>query len=256
MSSNIRYFDFEELMNDDPTLMSWIQSLYCDGLTIVKDAPAVEKFYDWEKLPLRVLCKRISFARKVNFGEVFEVFNKPEAQNIAYTNGRLSLHTDIPAYKNSPEIQLLHCIQQATKGGSNYMVDGFKVAEYIKKEYPDVFDILVNTPIHFREYGYDNAVGWYDLQSQHATLQIEPVSKKIEKVIYSQHQRSSPMNVPLEKVEEVYRALIKWDSLIWDERFRIKIRLNNGDIMCFNNLRVLHGREEYVVMGEDQRWLQ
>jgi gamma-butyrobetaine dioxygenase len=170
MGSNIKYFDFDELMKDNQSLMHWMETLYCDGLTIIKNAPSVEKGGDWEKLPLMVLCKRISFARKINYGEIWEVYNKPDSQNVAYTNGRLSLHTDMPAYKNSPEIQLLHCIQPASFGGRNYMVDGFKVAEHVKTEYPAVFDILVNTPINFREYGHDTAVGYYDLESMHNTL--------------------------------------------------------------------------------------
>jgi len=252
----ITYYHFEKLMENDQTLMSWMQNLWCEGLTIIEDAPPVEKRYDGEDHPLKLLCKRVSFARKVNFGDFWDVFNKPDSQNIAYTNGPLSPHTDIPAYKNSPEIQLLHCIKQASEGGSNYMVDGFKVAEYVKKEYPRVFDILVNTPIHFREWGHDPAVGFYDLESQHNTLQIDPVTRKIEKVIWSQHQRASVMDVPLERVEEVYSALMQWDSLLFDKRFMIKLRLKNNDIMCFNNLRVLHGREEFIVEGDDERWLK
>jgi len=64
------------------------------------------------------------------------------------------------------------------------------------------------------------------------------------------------MDVHLKRVEEVYSALMKWDSLLYDERFMIKLRLNDNDIMCFNNLRVLHGREEFVVEGGHERWLQ
>jgi len=256
MISEIKYHDYNELMNDDIVLKSWIESLWRKGLTIIENVPPVGKDCWWENAPLRSVSKRISFNRSTNYGQFFEVFNKPNAQNVAYTNGRLNLHTDLPAYKNCPEIQLLHCIKQATTGGSNFMVDAFKVAQYVREEHPEIFDILVNVPIHFREYGHDDHVGYFDLTSKHNIIQLDPVTKKIEKVCWSQHQRASKMDVPLGRVKEVYSAMMKWDALLNDERFMIKILLKEGDIMCFSNTRVLHGREEYTVSGDDTRWLQ
>ena len=56
----------------------------------------------------------------------------------------------------------------------------------------------------------------------------------------------------------MYGALLKWNSFISDERFVYIYRLNENENLCFRNLRVLHGREEFEVNPEEngERWLQ
>jgi len=251
MINNIQSFDHDELMNENQTLARWIECLYRDGLAIVRNVR------DDEPVPLRSICKRVAYTRQINFGDIFEVFTRSDPQNMAYTNSRLSLHTDMAAYKNAPDIQLLHCRRQAFSGGRNELVDGFKVAEHLRYNFPDVFETLVDTSFDFREYGYDDHVGWFDLHAQHNIIQLDPISNEISRVVFSQHQRSSQLQVDLEMVEKVYSALLKWNSLLYDERFMFKYRLNEHEILCFNNQRVLHGREEFVVNPEDgDRWLQ
>jgi len=252
MINNIQSFDYNEIINEDQTLARWIECLYRDGLVIVTNAR------DDETVPLRSFCKRVAYTRQVNFGDIFEVFTRSEPQNVAYTNSRLNFHTDMPAYKNAPEIQLLHCRRQAFSGGRNELVDGFKVAEHIRYNFPDTFETLVNTQFDFREYGHDDHVGWFDLHAQHNIIQLDPITKEVVKVVFSQHQRSSQLQVDLEMVEKVYSALLKWNSLMYDERFMFKYRLKENEILCFNNLRVLHGREEFKVNPDEdgERWLQ
>lgn len=253
MVDNLQLFDFKELINDDQTLARWIECLYKDGVAIVTNAKGGEI----ETVPLRTLCKRVAYTRQVNFGDIFEVFTKSDPQNVAYTNSRLNFHTDMPAYKNAPEIQLLHCRRQAFSGGCNELVDGFKVAEHIRYNFPEIFETLINTQFDFREYGHDDHVGWFDLHSQHNMIQLDPMTKEIVRVVFSHHQRSSQLQVDLDLVEKVYSALIRWNSLIYDERFMFKYCLKENEILCFNNLRVLHGREEFTVNPEGgARWLQ
>ena len=46
----------------------------------------------------------------------------------------------------------------------------------------------------------------------------------------------------MKKFYEAYRFFI---SLLHDEKFMIEFRLSSGDIFCFNNRRVLHGRKAF-----------
>ena len=39
--------------------------------------------------------------------------------------------------------------------------------------------------------------------------------------------------------------LHKFGKLLHDDKFVVKFRLKPGDIFCFNNRRVLHGRTEF-----------
>ena len=48
---------------------------------------------------------------------------------------------------------MLHCIKQAGEGGENTFADGFQVARDMRRDYPDSFNLLANTPVHFIDVG-------------------------------------------------------------------------------------------------------
>ena len=47
-------------------------------------------------------------------------------------------------------MQLLSCQTKALEGGASTYVDGFAVAERLRKEHPEAFDFLTNTPILYQ----------------------------------------------------------------------------------------------------------
>ena len=69
------------------------------------------------------------------FRETFEVCPKPDASNMAYASANeLPYHTDFPSLQNPPQLQMLHMRTRAQCGGGLSMfVDGFQVAEQVKK---------------------------------------------------------------------------------------------------------------------------
>ena len=55
-----------------------------------------------------------------------------------------------------PQIQMLHCIEQAdSTGGENQFVDGLNVSEQVRREYPDSYELLRTREIDFRDVGTD-----------------------------------------------------------------------------------------------------
>ena len=69
---------------------------------------------------------------------------------MAYTSLPLSPHTDNPYRKPVPCIQLLHCIENEVSGGNSTLVDGFKVANYLKDNNPTFFEILTQIKVKFK----------------------------------------------------------------------------------------------------------
>ena len=52
---------------------------------------------------------------------------------------------------------MLHCIKQVpTKGGDSIFSDGFYVVELVKKLRPDLYQILVETTLEFRDIGEED----------------------------------------------------------------------------------------------------
>lgn len=52
-------------------------------------------------------------------------------------------------------MQFLHCISQAAEGGESQVVDGFHMAEQLRKEDPEAFRILSSTLVDFTDTGED-----------------------------------------------------------------------------------------------------
>lgn len=52
-------------------------------------------------------------------------------------------------------MQFLHCISQAAEGGESQVVDGFHMAEQLRKEDPEAFRILTSTLVDFTDTGED-----------------------------------------------------------------------------------------------------
>ena len=53
------------------------------------------------------------------------------------------------------------------------------------------------------------------------------------------------LNINPNLMEMFYKAYRKFSSLLNSSEYLIKFKLEAGDIFCFNNRRVLHGRTEF-----------
>ena len=103
------------------------------------------------------LINKIGFPKTTHYGTYFVVKAKPGANNIAYTNNTLDMHTDLPYYLNSPGVQFLHCIEQRElKGGENEFTDGFHIASVIQNNNPEDFKTLTTVNVDFWNVGVDS----------------------------------------------------------------------------------------------------
>ena len=107
-----------------------LQDFYKFGFVIFKKVPTEDNFV------LKV-ANSIGTVRPTNFGESFSVKSVPKPNDLAYTSIALTPHTDNPYRKPIPCIQLLHCLENEVKEGFSTLVDGFAVAEYLKKKNHD-----------------------------------------------------------------------------------------------------------------------
>ncbi len=60
--------------------------------------------------------------------------------------------------------------QWAMEGGSNEFVDGFKVANDLRKNHPKEFELLSTIPVYFWDIGVDEFVGEFNKIRQSPTL--------------------------------------------------------------------------------------
>ena len=225
--------DHGEIINSESGLIKWLELLHYNGIAIVKNSP-VEK-----NSALKVL-NRISHTRETFFKTPFEVINIPKPNNSAYTAHALRNHMDLPWFENPPGYQFLHCLVNSAKGGDSSAVDAFAVADYLRNNEKDIFDILVNTPLKFRDKDYTQEA----IRSVHGTAISLTKDGDYNDIRYSIATLDA-LDCHPDQMDSVYKAHHRFGNLLHDPKFQINFRLEPGDIFSFNNRRLLHGRTEF-----------
>jgi gamma-butyrobetaine dioxygenase len=213
---------------DDAQLSAWLESFLRFGFIIFSGVPA-------EHHAVLAAASLFGYARETNFGIVFDVRSVPDATDLAYTAVHLDPHTDNPYRSPVPGVQLLHCLANETTGGLSTLVDGYAVGEALRERDPDAFRILSTTPIRFR---YRDART--ELTASAPPIELD-VNGRVRTIHFSPRLDFVPL-LPPEELTAYYRARRVFDHLLRTAEFEIRFLLNSGDLVMFDNCRLLHGR--------------
>ena len=235
--------EHEDIMQSDEALIKWLELLNKYGISIVKNAPIKKKS------AFKIL-NRISHTKETFFKTPFEVINIPKPNNAAYTSAGLFNHTDLPYFEYAPGYQFLHCLINESKGGNSSVVDGYAVADYIKKNNPDIFNQLNNTSIKFK----DNDYTQNKIRIIHSPVITLDKNKDYSDIRFN-ISTVGAFDIQPNKMKKYYSSYRKFSSLIHEKKFNVKFNLQAGDILCFDNRRVLHGRTSFDP-NSGQRHLQ
>ncbi|GHA10633.1 gamma-butyrobetaine dioxygenase [Oceanisphaera arctica] len=231
IETSLPTYDYTTMMQDDDVLLSWLRQLRDAGISLLQNT-------DTTPGTLQQVAARISFIRETNFGTLFDVRSKPDANTAAYTNLRLPLHTDLPTRELQPGLQFLHCLNNDATGGESILVDGFRIAQHMREEYPDDFKALSSLPMDF--YNKDRNS---DYRFRGPALVLDGQGTVVE-VRFANFLRG-PLDVPADQVVRHYRAYRTFISLTREPRFQFEYRLLPGDLLVFDNRRVLHARQAF-----------
>lgn len=78
-------------------------------------------------------------------------------------------------------------------------------------------------------------------------------SGEIKQICYTDHTRTSTLNVPQEKVAVYYKALAKFLEYVYSADALLQFKLQPGTMMAFDNYRILHGRTAFNVLPGSKR---
>jgi gamma-butyrobetaine dioxygenase len=226
-------------LNALPTA-AWSAAAAPDALRNMLDAYLRRGFLILESVPAEpghvlAVARRFGFPRETNFGLLFDVRSVPEANDLAYTALALDPHTDNPYRDPVPGIQLLHCLVNDTRGGLSTLVDGLAVAEALRAEAPDAFATLTTTPIRFR-FRDDGT----DLVACLPLIELD-IGGRVRAVHFSPRLDDAPF-MASDALNDFYRAQARFDRMCRSAEFEIRFRLDPGDLVMFDNRRLLHGR--------------
>ena len=224
-------FDYQALMEDTGALLQWLLAVRDIGLTQVRGVPT-------EPGSLKQIAQRISFIRESNFGVLFNVQSKADADSNAYTAFNLPLHTDLPTRELQPGLQFLHCLVNDAEGGESIFVDGFAIADALRQEDPPLFQALCEIPVEFR-----NKDRHSDYRCLAPIIALDALGRVAE--IRMANFLRGAFETSVEQMPLLYRAYRRFIAMTREPRFRLMQRLKPGELWCFDNRRTLHARNAF-----------
>ncbi len=239
---NMARFDFETLKERPAEVLDWAEALLDDGIALVKGLPNTDQ-------ALQSLCELLGVVRPSYSGLAFDVRQKIDPVNLAYTNKALELHTDEAAEEFPPGIQFLHCRVNDVAGGNSLFVDAMAVANELKKTHPDYFKILTEYMVPFRYTTHS-----HDIRAKQRIIEIDQNNGEVSGINFSQHL-ADIFDFPQHEMDVFYPAFRKFGQMLQDPRFLMTFRLNAGECIVFDNHRIAHGRTSFEE-GEGRRHLR
>lgn len=236
----LRWYEWEAL-EQDAVLLDALQHYLSRGFLLLRGTPTAPD-------SILSIARRFGFVRETNFGAFFEVVSSPDSTDLAYRPVALGPHTDNPYRNPVPGIQLLHCLQNQTSGGESTLVDSLAVAERLRGEDPQGFALLATVPVRF-EYRDADTV----LVSVQPMIELDGRGAMVG-VYYSPRLDDIPL-MSERDTRAYHRARRRMGELLADPRYELRLRLGPGELMMFDNNRVLHGRSAFDP-SEGHRQLQ
>jgi gamma-butyrobetaine dioxygenase len=229
------------VLDDDAVFGAWLGDLIRYGISRLRACPLDHDFN-------LLLADKIGAVRDTNFGPIWDVkadvtmAGSADTNSTANTNLRLGPHTDLPTRETPPGFQFLHCVQNEAGGGYSTMADGAAVVEAIEAEHPEHYEALTTLKWVFfnRGPGIDHRWSgpYIDLGVDGAPLTLRafyPV-------------RGFPDMAP-DDMPRAYAAMTCFSRMAASDRFQISYPFTPGDLVGFDNRRILHGREAFASGG-------
>lgn len=136
----------------------------------------------------------------------------------------------------------MHCIKHDGEGGESLLIDGFYVAEKIRREYPESFQRLCTVPVIFE---YIEEGRFHKLTVP--MIVLDPHTKRVRTIRYNTSDRTP--DIMLENKDDVRQFhedmrifVAEMESL----ENRVIFKLRPGAVMIFDNWRLVHGRYDFT----------
>ena len=173
------------------------------------------------------------------YGRIYDVRAEPVAKLGAKTGMAQAPHIDDAFYYSPPGIDVFHCLVNTDEGGMSTYVDGFAIAESIRAEAPDAYDLLTTLPVpHIRRHP-----GEIDLRSRGPLISLD--ERERPRGIRYFDRALAPLDVEPDLVEPFYDAIREFNRRMISAEFTARVRVAPGDGMLIDNHRVMHGRTAF-----------
>ena len=224
------YIDYD-ITTSKEGFKKFLQKLYNWGFCVITNCKT-------EMKSVETIANKIGYVRQSIFGGLWSFQSDENMADSAYTQEELRPHTDATYSNDAPGLQLLLCCEYNAKGGESIMVDGFKIAETIKKENKEIYEILSNVEVPGNYIG-DGVF----LEARRPIFKMNSDNELIQ-VSFNNYDRAD-FRLKNDLMIKFYKAIKRFDLIANSKDFQWRHILKPGELLIFNNWRILHGRGEF-----------
>lgn len=227
--------DWTAYRADDTERARVLRAVRDTGFAIVQGVPVIDR-------GVLDVAETFGYVRETNYGELFEVRVEANPNNLAFTGMAIAPHTDNPYRDPVPTLQLLHCLDNAVDGGESGLLDGFHAAALLRNEDPASFRVLTSTLVPF---------AWSDatasLRADRPLIEVD-ADGRIREVRFNNRSMQA-LRLPTAEIDAFYRAYRSFAEIIARPELLLTFRLDAGDCLIFDNIRLLHARTAFAESG-------
>ncbi len=217
-----------EVLADDDAMLAFLSDVTRFGLARLEGLATTKEL-------LADLGGRIGALRDTNFGVTWPVSVDLKPTSTANTSLPLPPHSDLPTRETPPGFQLLHCLVNTCGGGLSTMADGYAVVQYLQDHEPEHYEALTTLNWVFFNRSPQHDHRW-------SGPIIDATTPGAPLTLRAFHPVRGFPDMPIADQPRAYAALRAFSQLGGSDAFQIRYPFRPGDLVMFDNRRILHGR--------------
>ena len=244
LSGQLPNVAFEEAISSDEARMELYRKLRDFGLVVITGGPG-------EAGSIADVAGLIGDLGGSSYSSIFDLTPKSKIRTIGNSTRPVPPHTDEAFRHSPPGINILGCVRPADDGGESVLLDGFNLANILRNEDPQAFNMLTEYAQSFHR-SHDSAEqGTIDERTRQPMFELDDRGEVTGVRIHT--RAAGPLTLQAEQVESYYAAHHYLCQLMMSADNQVKFLLNSGDTVMFDNHRVLHARTDFT---DPERLLQ
>jgi gamma-butyrobetaine dioxygenase len=206
-----------------------------DGFVVLRDVP---------REPGAVLSVAQSIGlQETTRGPLCDVQASAVPASRANTSRPMTPQTHQPFRDPMPTLEVVHCLDDAVKGGESVLVDGFHAAALLRANDPAAFEVLASSEV---TYAYASAGA--EFRATRPVIGIDQRGRIREIRLNNSHMQ--PLRLPPAKVVNFYSAYRAFAEMTHWQNQAVTFALRPGDCLILDNTRILTGRTGFADDGK------
>lgn len=231
MAQDLPYMKYADVKTSTESQLALLESILYRGFAILQAVPAGREHTE-------EIASLVGKLRMTNY-EIYELEPKPNPEIAADMALALAPHTDEPYRIDPPGITFFHVIEQSDNGGASTLIDSFRLVDVFKRQNPEGFELLTRISARFHR----NLIEGRMFEYQHPIIQLDSDGDVTSLRLLDRGM--APVDCDLDQVVPFYRALRELLHLSYAGEGMIEFKLEAGEMLVFNNQRLMHGRTAF-----------